>query len=118
MAKLGKRLTQAYSFVDRDKIYQLNEAVDILIQASKTKFDETVDIAVRLGLDPRKAEENIRGTVSLPHGTGKKVRVLALCKLEKQEEGLNKLMWHMPMELEHIKTLNAEDLAQFLTNET
>lgn len=86
MAKLNKRLAQAYQLVDKNKFYQLDEALNILCQTSKIKFDETVDLAVRLGLDPRKAEENIRGTVALPHGTGKKVRVLAFCKIEKQNE--------------------------------
>ena len=86
MAKVGKRLSQANKLVDREKFYQLDEAISILCQAPKAKFDETVDVAVMLGIDPRKAEENIRGTVALPHGTGKKVRVLAFCKVEKQAE--------------------------------
>jgi len=71
----GKTYTQAASTVDRAKLYAPREAVDLLQSWPRKKFDETVDIAVRLGVDPRKADQMVRGTVSLPHGTGKTVRV-------------------------------------------
>lgn len=71
---------------DTEKSYNLPEAVGIVKEISSTKFDATVDIAVRLGVDPRKSNQMVRGTVSLPHGTGKKVRVLVLCTPDKEEE--------------------------------
>ncbi|MCC6932000.1 MAG: 50S ribosomal protein L1 [Deltaproteobacteria bacterium] len=86
MAHHSKRLLQGRSLVDRDKLYSLDEAVEILCKSPRAKFDETVELAMRLGVDPRKAEENVRGTVSLPHGTGKVIRVVVFCKPEKAEE--------------------------------
>jgi len=88
MAREGKRLKEARSKVDISKLYSLEEAADLLMQFPKAKFDESVDIAVKLGVDPRKAEENVRGTVALPHGTGKTVRVAVFCKGEKVKEAL------------------------------
>jgi large subunit ribosomal protein L1 len=73
--KNGKKYEAAAKVVDRDKVYAPREAVDLLSQMPRRKFDETVDLAVRLGVDPRKADQMVRGTVSLPHGTGKTVRV-------------------------------------------
>ncbi len=86
MAKEGKRLKEARKLVEADKIYTLEEASNILASFPKTKFDESVDMAIKLGVDPRKAEENVRGTVSLPHGTGKTQRVVAFCKGDKVKE--------------------------------
>lgn len=86
MAKVGKRLKAARALVDSTKLYSLNEAAQILAQLPKAKFDESVDLSMCLGVDPRKAEENIRGTVSLPHGTGKSMRVAAFCKGDKAKE--------------------------------
>lgn len=86
MARIGKRLKEARSLVDKDKLYQLDEAVSILKNFPKTKFDETVEVAMKLGVDPRKAEENVRGTVVLPYGTGKKLRIVAFCKGAKVQE--------------------------------
>ena len=86
MAKHSKRLLEVRSLVDRTKLYSLDEAVDVLCKVPKAKFDETIEVSMRLGVDPRKAEENVRGTVALPHGTGKVIRVVAFCKGEKQEE--------------------------------
>ena len=86
MAKHSKRLLEARSLVDRAKLYSLDEAVDVLCKAPKAKFDETIEVSMCLGVDPRKAEENVRGTVALPHGTGKVIRVVAFCKGDKQEE--------------------------------
>lgn len=71
----GKKYEAATAVVDREKVYPPADAVDLLSQMPKRKFDETVDLAVRLGVDPRKADQMVRGTVSLPHGTGKTVRV-------------------------------------------
>lgn len=86
MAKKGKRLTEAWKLVERGRLYSLEEAAELLVRFPKAKFDESVDLAVKLGVDPRKAEENVRGTVALPHGTGKQIRVVAFCKGEKAKE--------------------------------
>ena len=76
MATHGKRFRTALALVDRDRRYPLDEAVRLAVETAKAKFDETIEVAVRLGVDPRQADQNVRGTVVLPHGTGKKVRVL------------------------------------------
>jgi len=86
MAKLGKRMRAARTQVDRLKRYGLDEALRLAVQTAKAKFDETVEMAVRLGVDPRQADQNVRGTVVLPHGTGKSVRVLVFAKGEKERE--------------------------------
>jgi large subunit ribosomal protein L1 len=70
MARLGKRLAKAYEGVDRDSSYAIEEAVKLVKELSSGKFDETVEIAMNLGVDPRHADQNVRGVVSLPHGTG------------------------------------------------
>jgi len=75
MSKQGKKFREAAALVDRNKVYQPNEAISLVKQAAKRKFDESVDLAIVLGVDPRKADQLVRGTVSLPHGTGKSVRV-------------------------------------------
>jgi large subunit ribosomal protein L1 len=77
MTKHGKAYDDAAKRLDRDRLYPPAEALDLVKSLAGRKFDETVDVAVRLGVDPRKAEQMIRGTVSLPHGTGKDVRVIA-----------------------------------------
>ncbi len=76
----SKRYNQAFSKIDRTREYSVEEAVKIMKEFTKARFDETVEIAMRLGFDPRHAEQNVRGTVSLPNGTGKKVRILVLAK--------------------------------------
>jgi len=76
----NKRYNEAVSKVDRTKEYSVEEAVKLLKQTSKARFDETVEIAMRLGVDPRHADQMVRGTVSLPNGTGKTVRILVLTK--------------------------------------
>lgn len=86
MAKQGKRLKTALALVDRTKRYPLDEAIRLAVETAKAKFDETVELAVRLGVDPRQADQNVRGTVVLPHGTGKTVRVLVFAKGEKERE--------------------------------
>lgn len=86
MAKLTKKQKIAYAKVDRSKLYSLREAAALVKEITNVNFDASVDIAVRLGVDPRKANQMVRGVVTLPHGTGKDVRVLALVTPEKEEE--------------------------------
>jgi large subunit ribosomal protein L1 len=86
MAKLTKKQKEALTKYDATKEYSLEQAADILKQISYTKFDASVDIDVRLGVDPRKADQMVRGVATLPHGTGKTVRVLVLCTPDKENE--------------------------------
>ena len=86
MSKLTKNQKNAYAKVEPNKAYKLAEAAALLKEITFTKFDASVDIDVRLGVDPRKANQMVRGVVTLPHGTGKTVRVLVLCTPEKEEE--------------------------------
>ncbi len=84
--KLSKKRKEALAKYDQEKEYNLEEATKIIKEISTTKFDASVDISVRLGVDPRKANQMVRGTVSLPHGTGKDVKVLVLCTADKEAE--------------------------------
>jgi len=86
MAQLTKKRKAIQGKVEEDKTYPLLDAARLVKEISTTKFDASVDVAVRLGVDPRKANQMVRGIVSLPHGTGKTVRVLVLCTPEKEEE--------------------------------
>ena len=86
MAKLGKRLTKAYENIDREKVYTVDEAIKVLKEAPKAKFDETVEIVMSLGVDPKYADQMVRGFVSMPNGTGKTIRVAVFAKGEKLEE--------------------------------
>jgi len=86
MAKIGKRLKAAQASVDRDRFYPLEEAVKSLKANAKAKFDETVEISLNLGIDPRHADQMVRGVVELPHGTGKTVRVAVFAKADKAED--------------------------------
>ncbi|RMG92758.1 MAG: 50S ribosomal protein L1 [Candidatus Dadabacteria bacterium] len=86
MARKGKKYLEARSKVDRLKLYDLDEALALLPQLSYAKFDESVDLAVRLGVNPAHADQMVRGTVVLPHGTGKGVRVLVFAKGDKAKE--------------------------------
>ena len=86
MAKLTKKYKEALSKIEADKLYSLAEGSKKVKEVSFTKFDASVDIAVRLGVDPRKANQMVRGVVTLPHGTGKDVRVLALVTPDKEAE--------------------------------
>jgi len=79
MAK-GKRLKQAYSQINRDAFYPVDKAVDLIKGGAKAKFDETIEIAMNLGIDPRHSDQNVRGVVLLPHGTGKSLRVAVFAK--------------------------------------
>jgi len=89
MAKLTKNRKKALSLVDSNKTYELIEAADLLKKISFAKFDESVDVNIRLGVDPRKADQMVRGSVQLPHGVGKTVRVLVLCTPDKEDEAKN-----------------------------
>jgi large subunit ribosomal protein L1 len=82
----GKRLKKGYEGVDREKLYGLDEAVKLLKSRPKAKFDETVEVAMNLNVDPRKADQNLRGTVMLPNGTGKTLRVAVFAKGDRAEE--------------------------------
>ena len=86
MAKISKRRKAALEKVEADKLYPLSEASSLIKEIGKLKFDASVDLAIRLGVDPRKSNQMVRGVVSLPHGTGKDVRVLVLCTPDKEQE--------------------------------
>jgi large subunit ribosomal protein L1 len=89
MAKLSKKRKAAMEKVDIDKMYTLADAAALVKEVNCTKFDASVDLHVRLGVDPRKADQAIRGTVTLPNGTGKTKKVLVLCTPEKEQEALD-----------------------------
>lgn len=86
MARLTKKQKEAVAKIDKSKFYSLSEASALVREISNTKFDASVDIAVRLGVDPKKANQMVRGVVSLPYGTGKDVKVLALVTPDKEQE--------------------------------
>ncbi|TDQ30816.1 50S ribosomal protein L1 [Zeaxanthinibacter enoshimensis] len=86
MGKLTKKQKEARAKIEKDKLYSLNEASQLIKDITNTKFDASVDLAVRLGVDPRKANQMVRGVVTLPHGTGKDVKVLALVTPDKEAE--------------------------------
>ncbi|EJY56843.1 50S ribosomal protein L1 [Alicyclobacillus hesperidum URH17-3-68] len=86
MAKLSKRAQELAKLVERDKLYEVDEAFSLVKQTAKAKFDETVEVAVRLGVDPKKQDQQVRGAVVLPHGTGKTARVLVFAKGDKARE--------------------------------
>ncbi len=86
MAKKSKKYQDALKLVDRDTVYQVEEAIELVKKTATAKFDETVEVAVRLGVDPKKADQQIRGAVVLPNGTGKTQRVLVFAKGEKAKE--------------------------------
>jgi len=89
MPKSAKKHSEAMSKIDRNKVYQLGTALDVVKQAAYAKFDETVEVAVKLGVDPRHADQMVRGAVVLPNGLGKDVRVLVFAKGEKEKEALD-----------------------------
>ena len=88
MAKRGKKYQEAMKLVDRSKKYDLTEALELVKKTNIAKFDATVECAFKLNIDPRKADQNLRGTVSLPNGTGRNVRVLVIAKDAKAQEAL------------------------------
>ncbi len=89
MAKLTKKRKEALAKFDSNTKYPLTEAVDVVKELINTNFDSSVDLNVRLGVDPRKANQMVRGSVTLPHGSGKTVKVLVLCTPDKEEEAKN-----------------------------
>ena len=84
--KHGKKYQDSKKMIDAAKLYEPEEAVALVKQISKAKFDETIELSIRLGVDPRHADQQVRGTVVLPHGTGKKVKVLVFAKADKAKE--------------------------------
>jgi large subunit ribosomal protein L1 len=86
MAKLTKKQKEAHAKIEKDKLYSVDDASALIKEITNTKFDASVDLAVRLGVDPRKANQMVRGVVTLPHGTGKDVKVLALVTPDKEAE--------------------------------
>jgi large subunit ribosomal protein L1 len=86
MGKITNKRKESLSKIDRTKLYSVQDASALVKEIANSKFDESVDLAVRLGVDPRKADQMVRGVVSLPHGTGKDVRVLALVTPDKEDE--------------------------------
>jgi large subunit ribosomal protein L1 len=101
----GKRYKNAVSLVEAGKDYSLDEAVDLIKKTAKAKFDESIEISVNLGVDPRHADQVVRGTVSLPHGIGKDVRVLVLTKGGKEDEAKENGADHVGFE-DYIKKIN------------
>ena len=86
MAKLSKKQKEAQAKIEKDRLYSVDEGAALIKEVTNTNFDATVDLAVRLGVDPRKANQMVRGVVTLPHGTGKDVKVLALVPPDKEAE--------------------------------
>ncbi|HZG82897.1 MAG TPA: 50S ribosomal protein L1, partial [Brevibacillus sp.] len=86
MAKHGKKYQEATKLIDKNKVYEVAEGVELVKKAASAKFDETVEAAFRLGVDPKRADQQIRGAVVLPHGTGKVQRVLVFAKGEKAKD--------------------------------
>ena len=89
MTKISKKRKEALSKYDTNKTYTLKEASSVIKEISNVKFDSSIDLAVRLGVDPRKADQNVRGVVTLPNGTGKDVKVLALVTPDKEKDALD-----------------------------
>ena len=84
--KHGKKYTASKNSIEAQKLYDVHEGLDLVVTTAKAKFDETIEASVRLGVDPRHADQQVRGAVVLPHGTGKKVRVLVFAKADKARE--------------------------------
>lgn len=107
MAQKGKGYRAAAEKIDRQKLYSLDEALTLVKETKHAKFDETVELVARIGVDPRKADQNVRGTVILPHGTGKTVRVAVFAKGDKATEA----------EAAGADVVGAEDLAKRITED-
>lgn len=86
MGKIGKRRAEAEKKIEAGKLYSLEEAMTLVKEVNVARFDASVDLHIRLGVDPRKADQNLRGTIALPHGTGKDKKVLVLCTPDKEAE--------------------------------
>ena len=102
----GKRLKSGYELIDRDKTYTIDEAAKIIKEAAKAKFDETIEISVNLGVDPRHADQMVRGSVAMPNGTGKTMRVAVFARDAKAKEA----------ESAGAEFVGAEDLAELIQN--
>lgn len=102
----GKRLKSGYELIDRNKTYTVNEAAQIIKTAAKAKFDETIEIAVNLGVDPRHADQMVRGSVTMPNGTGKTIRVAVFARDAKADEAKSA----------GAEFVGAEDLAELIQN--
>jgi len=89
MAKNGKRLRTAYEAIDRDAFYGVEEAVKTIKERATAKFDETIEVSMNLGIDPRHADQNVRGVIMLPHGTGKSLRVAVFARGDKAKQALD-----------------------------
>lgn len=87
--KHGKKYVEGAKLIERSRLYDTEEALELCMKTGTAKFDETVEVHVKLGVDGRHADQQVRGAIVLPHGTGKSVRVLAICKPEKEEEARN-----------------------------
>ena len=105
MTRITKNRKLSLEKYDAEKIYSISEASKIVKEISTTKFDASVDLDVRLGVDPKKADQMVRGVVSLPHGTGKSIRVLALCSADKEEEANKAGADHVGLD-KYIKKIN------------
>src|SRR5690554_4749617 len=105
MGRISKKRKEVLSKYDFDKAYSLTEACDLVKKITNAKFDASVDISVRLGVDPRKANQMVRGTVALPHGTGKDIKVLVLCTPDKEQEAKDAGVDHVGLDeyIEKIK---------------
>ena len=107
MAKFGKKYNASVELIDKSKLYDVNEAVELVCQTAKAKFDETVEIHIRLGVDSRHADQQVRGAIVLPHGTGKTVRTLVFARGDKAEAAL----------AAGADYVGAEDMVQKITTE-
>lgn len=105
MARLSKNRKLSFEKYDVEKIYSIKDASKLIKDISTTKFDASVDLDVRLGVDPKKADQMVRGVVSLPHGTGKKIKVLAICSPDKEEEAKKAGADHVGLD-DYIKKIN------------
>jgi large subunit ribosomal protein L1 len=107
MAKKGKNYQESSKLVDKTKLYDVEESIELVQKTAKAKFDETIDLSVRLGVDPKHADQQVRGAVVLPHGTGKSVTVLVFAKGEKAKEA----------EAAGAEYVGGEELVQKIQNE-
>ena len=104
MPKLSKKQKEVLTKCDFKKVYSLNEGIQVLKETAYEKFDASIDIAVRLGVTPQKADQMVRGTVSLPHGTGKNPRILVICDPDKEKEAKEAGAEHVGLE-EYLKKI-------------
>ncbi len=91
--KHGKKYVDAVKLIDKTKAYETTEAIDVCLKTATAKFDETVELHIKLGVDSRHADQQVRGAIVLPNGTGKQVRVLAICKGDKHRRSRAKAGW-------------------------